>query len=168
LTVKIEPLVTLPPSGLTTVNPLEVRVAPLATFTVTGSEVALPNPVEMTVTPLPVAMAVAPLSKPVPVSVTVWLLEPWPRDDGLADVTVGAALTVKIEPLAVVPSPLVTVTVRAPGVALPATVMTTLSVVGLVSVVELTVMPVPEKTVARLAPLTKLVPVSVKVCMLVP
>ncbi len=81
----------------------------------------------------------------------------------MADVTVGAAFTVKIEPLvAVLPSPFVTVKVRVPVAAPLAIEMLMLKEVGLFTVVEFTVMPLPEKTVAKALPLTKPVPVTVR------
>ena len=53
-------------------------------------------------------------------------------DAGLVEVTVGAALTVKTSvPVAVLPSPLVTVTLRRPVLAWPAIVMLAVSVVAL-------------------------------------
>ncbi len=91
-----------------------------------------------------------------------WLVAPWPHDDGLVEVTAGPALTVKtLVPVAEVPSPLVTVTFRTPVVAPEAMVMLAVSEVAPTKVVELTVIPVPEKAVAKGAPLTKLLPVIV-------
>ena len=76
-------------------------------------------------------------------------------------------MTVKIEPLvAVLPSPLVTVMVRVPGVAEPEIETLTVSDVALLNVVELTVMPLVEK--AAVAPETKLVPVMVSVWLVAP
>ena len=72
------------------------------------------------------------MTKPVPVMVTFWLVAPWPRDAGLVEVTVGAALTVKTSvPVAVLPSPLVTVTLRSPVVAVAGIVMLAVSGVEL-------------------------------------
>ena len=83
------------------------------------------------------------------------------RDVGLTAVTVGAALTVKIEPLVKVPvSGFVSVTVLVPSEAFAATVTFTVSDVALLNVVELTVTPLFAKVTT--APLTKFVPVSVK------
>lgn len=108
-------------------------------------------------------VAVAPLSNPVPLTVRFCDVAPWPRDVGLTAVTVGAALTVKIEPLvAILPSPFATVKVRGPVAALLDIETFTVSVVAFTKVVERTVMLLPEKAVARLAPLTKSVPVTVK------
>ena len=70
--------------------------------------------------------------KPVPVIVTFWLVAPWSQRRGLVEVTVGAALTVKTSvPVPVPASGLVTVTLRAPVVALPAIVMLAVSEVEL-------------------------------------
>ena len=81
--------------------------------------------------------------------------------------TVGAALTVKIPVLvAVVPSPLVSVTLRVPVGAPEVIVMLAVSEVELTKVVELTVIPVPEKVAA--APLTKFVPVIVMLWLVAP
>jgi len=61
-----------------------------------------------------------PLMKSVPMIATLWLVAPWPRDEGFVEVTVGAASTVNaLLPVALLPSPLVTVTVREPSVADP-------------------------------------------------
>ena len=57
--------------------------------------------------PEKLAASAAPLTKPVPVIVTFWLVAPWSRLLGLVEVTVGAALTVKTLAAAVLPSPLV-------------------------------------------------------------
>ena len=96
-----------------------------------------------------------------------WLLAPCPRELGLVEVTVGPALTVNTPvPVAAVSSGLVTVTLRTPVVAPAAIVMFAVSWVALTKVVELTVIPVPEKLAA--APLTKLVPLTVTFWLLAP
>ena len=56
-------------------------------------------------------------------------------------------------------SPFVIVTSRRPVVAVPLTVMLAVKLVALTKVVELTVMPMPEKLAASPAPDTKFVPV---------
>jgi len=76
LTVKIEPLVELPASGFVTVMVLEPTVAPPAIVTFTVSVVEFTKVVELTVMPVPEKVVVAPLTKPVPVSVKVWLIAP--------------------------------------------------------------------------------------------
>ena len=100
---------------------------------------------------------VAPLTKFVPMTVTVSVVF-LGDDEGLVEVTVGPALTVKQpvhDPLPVFK--LVTVTLRAPVVAPAAIVMLAVTWVALLNVVELTVMPVPENE--AVAPLAKFVPV---------
>ena len=83
--------------------------------------------------------------------------------------TVGAALTVKTPvPVAVVPSPLTRVTLRVPVEAAPEMVMLAVSEVELTKVVEFTVIPVPEKEVARGAPVTKFVPEMVMFWLMAP
>ena len=71
-------------------------------------------------------------------------------------------------PVAVLPSPLVTVRLRAPVVAFDAIVMSAVSEVALTNVVELTVMPVPENATASDPPLSKFAPVIVIVWLLAP
>src|SRR5919198_295204 len=104
--------------------------------------VALTKLVELTVIPVPEKLTAAPLTKPVPLTVMLWLAAPWPRELGLVDVTVGAALTVK-QPLhdPVPASGFVTVTSRAPVAAPAVIVMFAVSCVELTKVVELTVIP---------------------------
>ena len=134
LTVKMPVPVPVPASGLVTVTLRAPVVALPAIVMFAVSEVELTKVVELTVIPVPEKLAVshAPLTKPVPVIVMFWLVAPWPRLLGLVEVTVGAALTVKtLVPVAVLPSRLVTVTLRAPVVALPAIVMFAVSGVAL-------------------------------------
>ena len=103
---------------------------------------------------------VAPLTKPVPVMVTdkFELFRVWVA--GLSEVIVGAALTVNtLVPVPLPASVFNTVTLRAPVVALDVSVMFAVNEVGLLKVVEFTVMPVPEN--AATAPLAKPVPVIV-------
>ena len=70
------------------------------------------------------ALVVAPVTKPVPVTVMFWLLAPWPRALGLVEVTVGRVLTVNTPvPVAVLLSGLVTVTLPGPVLALAVIVM---------------------------------------------
>ena len=86
----------------------------------------------MTVIPEPANEDVAPLTNPVPVIVTFWAVAPCPSADGEVEVTVGAELTVKTaEPVALEPSPLVTVTLREPVVAEPEIVTLAVSEVAL-------------------------------------
>jgi len=161
LTVKIEPLVPLPASGLVTVIARVPTRAPLEIEMLTVSVVALTKVVELTVMLDPEKEVVAPLTNPVPVTVKLWLTAPASLDVGETAVTVGAALTVKIEPLVALPaSGFVTVMVLVPTVALPPIVTLTVSDVALLNVVELTVMPLVEKAVV--APLWKPVPVTVR------
>jgi hypothetical protein len=151
-----------PASGLVTVTLPAPVLAPAATVMFAVSEVPLTNVTEFTVIPTAENDTVAPETKPVPVIVMFWLVAPWPREAGLVEVTVGAAFTVKRPvPVAVLRSPLVTVTFRAPTVAPAASETLTLNEVALTNVVELTVIPVPENATARDAPLMKPVPVIV-------
>jgi hypothetical protein len=160
LTVKTLVPVPVPPSGLVTLTFPAPVVAFAATVMLAISEVELTNVVEFTVIPVAENAAVAPDTNPVPVIVTVWLVAPWPSEAGLVDVTVGAAFTVKtLAPVPTPPSPLVTVTLRAPVAALEAIVMLAVSEVALTNVVEFTVIPVPEN--ATVAPDTNPVPVIV-------
>ena len=77
--------------------------------------------------------------------VTFSLVVPWSLALGVAEVTAGAALTVNTPiPVAVLPSPLVTVTLRAPVAAAAVIVMFAVSEVALTNVVEFTVIPGPE------------------------
>src|SRR5207253_624933 len=118
--------------------------------------------VELTVMPKPEKVANAPDTKPLPVMVMFWLVAPWPRELGLVDSTVGAALTVNTPvPVLTPASPLVTVTFRRPVVALAPMVILAGRWVESTKVVELTAMFVPEKLDARLAPDTNPVPVMV-------
>ena len=66
----------LPASGLVTVTLLAPVAAPEDTVTLAVSEVAETNVVEFTVIPVPENAALAPLTKPVPVIVTFWLVAP--------------------------------------------------------------------------------------------
>ena len=75
-------------------------------------------------------------------------------------------MTVK-DPVAVLPSPLVTVTVRAPGVAPEETVTFAVNCVALTKLVELTVMPEPNDA-PRAGPLSKLVPLIVMFWLVAP
>jgi hypothetical protein len=123
--------------------------------------VELTKVTELTVTPAPNEEASeAPLTKPLPLIVTVWFEAPWPRELGLVEVTVGAALTVKIAvPVAELLSGLVTVTSRVPVVALELMLMFAVSELELLKVTELTVIPAPENE--TVAPLTKPPPLIV-------
>ena len=166
-TVKHDAHEPLPASGFVTVTFLVPVAAPDEMVTLAVREVAETNVVEFTVIPVPENAAFAPLTKPVPVTVTFWLVAPCPREEGLVDVTVGAMVTVKQfvhEPVWV--SGFVTVTFRAPVVALDATVILAVSEVVETKLVEFTVIPAPEK--AALAPLTKPVPVIVTFWLVAP
>ena len=66
----------LPASGLVTVTFLAPVAAPEDTVTLAVSEVADTKLVEFTVIPAPEKAALAPLTKPVPVIVTFWLVAP--------------------------------------------------------------------------------------------
>ena len=66
----------LPTSGLVTVTVRALAVALDATVTLAVSEVAETNVVEFNVIPVPEKEAVAPLTNPVPVIVTFWLVAP--------------------------------------------------------------------------------------------
>ena len=93
---------------------------------------------------------------------TVALLAPWPRELGLAEVTVGAVVTLNAPvDVALVVSGLVTVTLREPVDALEVIVTLAVTDVELTKLVELTVMPVPEKDTASPDPLRKFFPLTV-------
>ena len=80
----------------------------------------------------------------------------------LGDVIVGPALTVKaLALLPTPPSPLLTVTVRAPVAALLLIETFAVSCVALTNETELTVMPAPEKEAASPVPFTKPLPLTV-------
>jgi hypothetical protein len=167
LTVNTPVPVPTPPSGLVTVTLRAPVVAPAAIAMFAVSCVALTNVVELTVIPVPENDADAPVTKFVPVIVTLKLVAPLSPELGLVEVTVGPALTVNtFVPVAVVWSPLVMVTSPAPVVALPAIVIFAVSDVALTNVVELTVIPVPENDAD--APLTKPVPVIVTLWLVAP
>ena len=100
MTVKLEPLVAVPPGVVTVTVPVD---APLGTLVVIlVSELTW----KLAVVPLNFT-AVAPV-RFVPVIVTG---SPTPPLVGLSDEIVGAAMTVKLEPLVAVPFGVVTVTV---------------------------------------------------------
>src|SRR2546421_454616 len=111
--------------------------APLATFTLRVNWVLLLKVVLLTVMPRLAKVTAAPLTKFVPVMVRFWLEAPWPRLVGLIELKVGPRLTVK--PLVRDPDlpsdARVSVIVRAPVVALLATVILAVICVGLLTVV---------------------------------
>ena len=148
-----------PASGLVTVTLRVPVAAPRLTEMFTVTWVALSTVVEFTVMPEPENDVAAPARKPVPVTTMLWLAAPCARDGGLAEMTVGAVVTLK-HPVqeANLPSGLVTVTSRPPMVAPDATEMFSVTWVALSKVVELTVMSVPENDPT--APGAKLVPVT--------
>jgi hypothetical protein len=76
LTVNTFVPVPAPASGLVTVTLRVPVVAPDAIVMFAVSDVALTNVVELTVIPVPENDADAPLTKPVPVIVTLWLVAP--------------------------------------------------------------------------------------------
>lgn len=120
--------------------------------------------VTVAVTPVPENVTVAPLENPVPAIKMFVVVLLFGSEFGVIEVTVGPVLTVKTPvPVAVPPSPFVTVTLRAPVVAPLVIEMFTLRCVESVKVVEVTVMPVPENELARLPPLMKPVPMTVMV-----
>jgi hypothetical protein len=161
LTVKAEVLVAVLPSPLVIETSRAPVLAVEETVTLAVSWVELLNVVELTVIPDPNdAASVGPLMKPVPVIVMFWLVAPCPRELGLSEEIVGAALTLKTPlPVPTPASGLVTVTLPAPVLAVEEMLMFAVSWVELTNVVELTVIPEPENT--ALAPLTKPVPVMV-------
>ena len=65
-------------------------------MTVAVSCVELTNDIEFTVIPVPENDTLAPLAKPVPLIVTFWLGAPCASVAGVSELTVGAALTVKM------------------------------------------------------------------------
>jgi len=137
-------------------------VAPAAIVMFAVNCVALTKAILFTVMPEPLKLAVAPLTKPVPVIVMFSFVAPWPLLFGLVEVTAGAALTVNTPvPVPVPPSVFVTVTLRAPVAAPAATVTGTVIVVAFATVTAPVAMPVPLNT--TVAPLAKPVPVIVTV-----
>ena len=106
----------------------------------------------MTFTPLPENDTCGVATKLFPAIVTAADADPWSLLVGDTAVTVGAALTVNVV-VATPVSGLVTVNVRAPVAAVPASDTFTVSCVALFHVVEFTVTPVPETT--DVAPFTK-------------
>src|SRR2546426_6290519 len=114
-----------------------------------------------TVTPAPLTATLAPLAKLVPVSATATLVRRAPLA-GLTEESVRGAgrSTVKVT-AALVPPGVVTVTLRAPAAAVPAIVNVVIKpVLPFAMVTGPTDTPVP-LTVTVLAPLTKLVPLSI-------
>jgi hypothetical protein len=138
--------VTTPASGLVTVTFLAPVAAVAESEMTTARWVAFVQVTELTVIPLPEKAMLAPLTNPLPVIVMAWLDRPWRSELGLSDVTVGRAVTVNALPSdPTPPSRFVTVTVRAPRVAVVETEMLTLRWLESVRLTELTVIPVPEK-----------------------
>jgi hypothetical protein len=112
------------------------------------------------VIPVPENATDAPLTKFVPVIVTLKAVAPLSPALGLVEVTLGPALTVNTPvPVATEWSALVTVTLLAPVVAPAAIVMFAVNDVALTYVVELTATPAAENDTD--APLSKFVPVIV-------
>ena len=149
-----------PASAFVTVTVCAPSVALAPTVTGTVIDVALTTVTAPRVMFASPKETVAPDTKPVPVIVTAVCAEPCALALGDVEVTVGPAFTVN--PFVSVEfsvSGFVTVTFRAPVVAVAATVMLAVSCVALTKVVELTVIPVPLKVTA--APLTKFVPLTV-------
>jgi len=160
LTVKHPPHVACPASGLVTVTLRTPVVAPLAIVMFAVNDVEVLNVVELTVMPVPENVALAPLTNPVPTSPMFCETEPWPRLVGDVDVNVGPVLTVKqFGHVAAWVSAFVIVTSRKPVAAPDAIVMFAVAVVVETYVVELTVIPAPEKETVALC--AKLVPVTV-------
>ena len=158
----------MPVSGLVTVRLRRPVAAPAAIVAFTVSDVALFHVVEFTVMPVPENAAMAPFTKPVPVTVRLPVTGRV-AEVGATEATVGAALTMNtLAPVAVLPSPVVTVTLRAPVAAAPVIVMFAVSDVALTNVVEFTVMPAPENELASAGPLSNPVPVIVMFWPVVP
>jgi hypothetical protein len=162
LTVKQLEHVALPASGFVTVTLPAPKVASDATVMFAVTCVDDTKVVEFTVMPDAEKLAEAPFANPVPDTVTVWFVAPSPFDDGLVEVTVGAALTVKHA--VHVPTPasgLVTKTSPAPIVAVDEMPTLAVSCVTDTKVVEFTVIPLAENE--AVAPETKPVPLIVMV-----
>ena len=114
------------------------------------SDVALTNVVELTVIKVPEKVVTAPAANPVPVIVTFSLVVPRSLAFGVAEVTLGAALTVNTPtPVAVPVSGLVTTMFWGPVVAAPVIVMLAVRDVALTKVVEFTVTPRPRTSTWR-------------------
>ena len=116
---------------------------------------------DSTVTPSPKYTVPPPVTKlvvnPEPLMVTAWFVAPAGSAVGLIDASTGTALTVRqAEHVPERRSGLVTVTLRAVGFAVGATVTLAVRLVELFHVTVPTVTPVPETV--TVAPLTKLEP----------
>ena len=150
-----------------TVTLRAVGFAVAATVTVAVRLVELLYVTVPTVTPVPETVTLAPFTKFEPAMAICWLVAPWGAVFGEAPVTTGGPLTVKpLVFVAVAPDGSFTVTSRAPGVAVEATVTGTVSCVGLVTVTAPVVTPVPEK--ATVVPAAKPVPVTVVTWLVTP
>jgi hypothetical protein len=157
LTVSVCP--PLVPPLVVTVTVCAPRSAALSTLKLAVRLVPLATVTPLTLTPAPLTATVAPARKFVPVSVSLIVL-PAIAVAGLRLASVGAAaVTVNVPPL-VVPPAVVTVTVRAPSVALPLTDSCAVAVVGLCTVTLTTTTPSP-LTVTFVPPAMKLDPVTV-------
>ncbi len=162
MTVKHPTHVPTPASGLVTRTLPAPVVAVGEIVTLAVSWVADTNVVEFTVMPEAANEAAAPETNPLPVTVMFWFEAFRPREVGEVDDTVGFVLTVKqFEHEPVPASPFVTVMLRNPVVAPVAIVMLAVTCVAETKVVEFTVMPLPEKAVESVPPLTNPVPVTV-------
>ena len=91
-TVKPPVRLLAPLSGLVTVTSRRPTVAVEATVTLTSNCVELTNVAVLTEIPVPENVTAAPLTKLVPVTVTVWTAAPAPIADGDRLVTVGPAV----------------------------------------------------------------------------
>src|SRR5436190_11472689 len=115
-----------------------------ATVMTATTLVVADTPEKFSVIPVPENVSRAPFWKPLPFTVNT-RSRPRRSEVGVTEVILGAAVTEK--PLARVatrPSGAVTVTVRAPSVAVAATVMTAVTRDALFTVNELTVIPAPK------------------------
>ncbi len=167
LTVRQAEHVPVRRSGLVTLTLRAVGFAVGATVTLAVRLVGLLYVTEPTVTPVPVTATVAPLTKLEPPIAICWLVAPSGTVFGETPVTTGGPFTVKpLANVALAPDGSVTVTSRAPGVAVAATVTGTVSCVALVTVTGPVVTPLPEK--ATVEPATKPLPVTVTTRLLTP
>lgn len=158
-TVKHPLHVPVAPLGLVTLTSRAPGSAPVAMVTLATTVFGLWKVVEFTVIPPPEKEAVAPATKLVPVIVTSWRTEPRGRELGFVEATVGVWAVATLKQPAhdpVAPPGLVTVTSRVPAAAPGVTVTLTVKTLLLWKVVELTVIPPPEK--AAVAPGRKLAP----------
>src|SRR5437016_1940862 len=88
--------VVVPPSVFVTVRLRSPTVVDDEAVTTAVSCVELTNAVELTVSPVPDSDTAAPLTNPLPFTVTDRLLVPWITAPGFSELTAGAVLTITV------------------------------------------------------------------------